>query len=55
MDLEKLNRRPWGKGSGKKIDTNREGRRQTMRLLNIENKLRVDGGGGGDGKMGDGH
>ena len=30
VELEKLNRRPWGKGSGK-IVTNREGGRQTTR------------------------
>ena len=54
MDLEKLNRRPWGKGGGK-IVTNREGGRQTLkRLLNTEDKLRVDGG-GGEGKLGDRH
>ena len=30
VDLEKLNRRPWGEGKGKKV-TNREGRRQAIR------------------------
>ena len=30
VDLEKLNRRPWGKGRGKMV-TNREGRRQTVK------------------------
>ena len=33
----------------------REGRRQTMRLFKTENKLRVDGGGERQGKVGDGH
>ena len=27
MDLEKLNRRPWGEGRGKKTVTEREGRK----------------------------
>ena len=40
-------------GEGKKV-TNREGGRQTIRDLNTENKLRVDGG-RGVGKVGDGH
>ena len=40
--LEKLNRRPWRKVRGETI-TNREGGRQTIRLLNTENKLRKDG------------
>ena len=43
-----------GEGKGKKLVTNREGGRQTMRLLNTENKLRV-GGEQGRGEMGDGH
>ena len=30
VDLEKLNRRPWGEGR-EKIDTNRDGGRQTTR------------------------
>ena len=46
-------------GKGKKIVTNREGGREAnhMRLLNTDNKLRVDGGTGERGKwvMGDGH
>ena len=41
MDPEKLNRRSWGRGKEKKV---REGRRQTIRDLKTENKLRVDGG-----------
>ena len=52
MDLEKLNRRPWGKGRGK--NTKRE-EPNHKRLLNTENKLRVDGKGRVNGKMGDGH
>ena len=43
-----------GEGKGEKNLTNREGGRQTMRLLNTENKLRVDGD-RGEGKVGDGH
>ena len=51
---EKLNRRPWGKGREKKFQTEREANHK--RLLNTENKLRrVNGEGGGEGKMGDGH
>ena len=46
-ELEKLNRRPWGKGRGKYSFKQRQ--RQThKRLLSIENKLRVDGGVGGE-------
>ena len=55
MALEKLNRRPWRKGRGK--NSFKQSGRQTIRLLNIENKLRVDGEVGhdrGEGKMGDG-
>ena len=51
VDLEKLNRRPWGR-KGERIVTNREGGKQTIRNLNTENKLKVDGG---EGKVGDGH
>ena len=39
MDLEKLNRRPWGRGRKKKLG--REANHK--RLLKTENKLRVDG------------
>ena len=57
MELEKLNRRHWGKERGK-IVSNREGGKPSWqahkRLLNTENKLRVDGA-VGEGKMGDGH
>ena len=57
MDLEKLNRRPWGKEGEKNSYKHREREANHKRLLNTENKLRVDGeeGGGGVGKMGDGH
>ena len=47
MELEKLNRRLWGKGRGK-IVSEREA--NYKRLLNTENKLRVDGGMGEKGK-----
>ena len=46
VDLKKLTRRPWGKVRVKKIVTNREGGRQTIRDSNTENKLRADGRGG---------
>ena len=49
MDLEKLNRRPWGREGGGEV-INMEGGRQTIRLLNTENKLRVDWGVGERGK-----
>ena len=53
MDLDKLNRRPCGKGRGKKkLQRGREANHK--RLLDTENKLSVDGG-GGEGKVGDGH
>ena len=42
VDPEKLNRRPWGRGRGKKkLQRGREANHK--RLLNTENKLRVDG------------
>ena len=44
MDPEKLNRRPWGKGRGKNNYKRREREASRKRLLNTENKLRVDGG-----------
>ena len=53
MELEKLNRRPWGNGRGKNSFKHRE--RQTIRDSNTENKLRVDAEGGGERKIGDGH
>ena len=42
MDLEKRNRRPWERGRGKKLQRGREANHK--RLLNTENKLRVDEG-----------
>ena len=52
MDLEKLNRRPWGKGRAKNSNKQRGREANHKRLLNTENKLREDAG-GGEGKMGD--
>ena len=44
-----------GEGKGKKNSYKQRGREANhKRLLNTENKLRVDGG-GGEGKVGDGH
>ena len=57
MDPEKLDRREFlslGRGRGK-IVTNRGKEANHKRLLNTENKLRVGGGGGREGKVGDGH
>ena len=48
MDLEKLNRRPCGRGRGEKLQKGREANHK--RILNTENKLRVDGGVGKRGK-----
>ena len=45
MDLEKLNRRPWGKGRGKNSYKQRGREANCKRLLNTENKLRVVGWG----------
>ena len=55
MDLEKLNRRgkvwfPWEKGRGKNSYKWREREANHKRLLNTENKLRVDEGVGEKGK-----
>ena len=47
MDLEKLNRRPWGKGRGKNSYKQRGREANHKRFLNTENKLK---GGGGKGK-----
>ena len=47
MHPEKLDRRPWGRGRGKK-KSGREANHK--RLLKTENKLRVDGRVGGRGK-----
>ena len=43
VDLEKLNRRPWGRGK-KELQRGKEANHK--RLLNTENKRRVDGGSG---------
>ena len=40
VDLEKFNRRPWGRGKGKKLQRGREA--NYKRLLDTKNKLRVD-------------
>ena len=45
VDPGKLNRRPWGRGRGKKLQGGKEVKHK--RLLKTENKLRVDGGVGG--------
>ena len=42
MDLEKLNRRPWGRGRGRRKKLQRGREANHKRLLNTEN--RVDGG-----------
>ena len=44
VEVEKLNRRPWGKGRGKNRfrQTGREA--NPKRLFNTEKKVRVDGG-----------
>ena len=55
MDLEELTRRPWGKGRRKNSYKQRGREGNHKRLLNTENKLRVDGGGGEERKVGDGH
>ena len=44
LELEKLNRRPWGKRRGKNSYKQRRREASHKRLLNTENKLRVDGG-----------
>ena len=54
VDLEKLTRRPWGKGRGKNSYKQRGKEANHKRLLNTENKLRVDEVGGEE-KMGNGH
>ena len=46
MELEKLNRRPWGKGRGKNSLKQRGREANHKRLLNTEDKRRVDGGWG---------
>ena len=44
MDLEKLNRSPWGKERGKNSYKQRGREANRKRPLNTENKLRVAGG-----------
>ena len=51
VDPETLNRRPWGRGRGKKV---RAGEANHKRLLKTENKLRADGG-WEEGRVGDGY
>ena len=46
MDLEKPNRRLWGEGRGKNCSEQRGREANHKRLLNTENKLKVDWGGG---------
>ena len=48
MDLEKLNRRPWGREGEQKLQRGREANHK--RLSNTENKLRVGEGMGERGK-----
>ena len=45
----------WGKERGKNSFKQRGREANHKRLLNMENKLRVDGGGQGRGELGDGH
>ena len=47
MEFETLNRRPWERGRGKRKEFQTEREANHKRLLNIENKLRVDGQGRG--------
>ena len=42
VDPEKLNRRPWGRERGEKLQRGKKANHK--RLLNTENKLGVDGG-----------
>ena len=50
MELEKLNRRRWGKGRGKNRYKQRGREANHKKFLNTENKLTVDGGVGKRGK-----
>ena len=50
VDPEKFNRRPCGRGRGKKLQRGKGANHK--RFLKTENKLRVDGG---EGKLNDGH
>ena len=54
MELEKLNRRLWEREGGENSYKQRGREANHKRLLNTENELRVDVG-GGEGQMGDGH
>ena len=45
MELEKLNNRPWVREGGKNSYKQRGREANHKRLLNTENKLRVDGEG----------
>ena len=44
VELEKFNRRPWGKGRRKNSYKQRGRDANHKRFLNTENKLRFDGG-----------
>ena len=44
VDLEKLNRRPWGKGRGKNSYKQRGREANHERFLNTDSKLKVDEG-----------
>ena len=55
VEVEKLNRRPRGKGKKKDTELQTKRKANHKRLLNAEKKLRVDGGGelgGGGGENG---
>ena len=52
MELEKFNRRPWGKRRGKNSYKYRRKEANHKRLLNTENNLRVDGRGLGSRERG---
>ena len=54
VELEKLNKRPWGEGKGRGKNSFKQRGANHKRLLNAGNKQRVDGRGSGEGKMGDG-
>ena len=55
MDLEKLNRRPWGREGEKNRYKERGREANHKKLLNTEGKLRIDGEVVGEEKVGDGH
>ena len=50
VDLENLNRRPWGRGRGKNSHKQRGRKASHKRLLNTETKLKIGGGGRGGGE-----